>query len=74
LNKPAAVVRRDIIASTGPTIYGLKRMDRVRSPQGEVFVFLGVCDGLAYVERENKGKGEPFLKIDSEEFAAWKKA
>lgn len=72
-NKPIAVVRRDIIASTGPGIYGIKRMDKVRSPRGETFTFLGVCDGVAHAERDDKTKGEPFVEIDSEEFAGWRK-
>ena len=72
-NKPNAVVRRDIMASTGPGIYGIKRMDKVRSPKGEIFTFLGVCDGIAHVERDDKTKGEPFLEVDSEEFAKWRK-
>jgi len=72
-NKPIAVVRRDIIASTGPGIYGIKRMDKVRSPKGEIFVFLGVCDGIAHVERDDKSKGQVFVEVDSEEFAGWRK-
>lgn len=69
--KPAAVVRRDIIASTGPSIYGLKRMEKVRRPGGEVFIFLGVSDGVAYLERDDKTKGEPFIEVDSEELRDW---
>ena len=74
LKKPLAVIRRDIIASTGPTIYGIKRMDKVASPKGERFAFLGVSDGVAYLEREDKTRGETILEVDSEEFGAWKKA
>ena len=73
LKKPLAVIRRDIIASTGPTIYGLTRMDKVVSPKGERCAFLGVCDGVAYLEREDKAKGEPIIEVDSGEFAIWKK-
>ena len=73
LRKPMAVVRRDIIANTGPNIYGLKRMDKVRSPDGETFTFLGVSEGVVHVEREDKTKGEPFVEVDSEEFADWPK-
>jgi hypothetical protein len=72
-NKPIAVVRRDIVASTGPGIYGIKRMDKVRSPKGEAFTFLGVCDGIAHVERDDKTRGASFMEIDSEEFSAWRK-
>lgn len=72
--KPVAVVRRDIIASTGPTIYGINRMDKVRSPKGEIFTFLGVCDGVAHVERDDKTKGKAFEEIDSSDFSSWKRA
>jgi len=71
--KPIAVVRRDIIANTGPGIYGIKRMDKVRSPKGENFTFLGVCDGIAHVELDDKTKGLPFMEVDSEVFEKWKK-
>jgi hypothetical protein len=73
LQKPIAVVRRDIIAATGPGIYGMQRQDKVRSPQGEIFTFLGVCDGIVYVERNDKAKGKPFEEVDSEVFAKWRK-
>ncbi len=72
-DKPLAVIRRDIMASTGPGIYGIKRSDKVKSPKGEFFIFLGVCDGIAYVEREDKTKGEAFLEIDTEDFEDWRK-
>ena len=72
LPKPIAVIRRDMIASTGPGIYGIKRLDKVKSPSGEVFTFLGVCDGICHVEREDKTKGAPFVEVDSEDFAKWK--
>ncbi len=61
------------MASTGPSIYGTKRLDKVRSPKGEVFTFLGVSEGVVHVEREDKTKGKPFEEIDSEEFQRWKK-
>jgi hypothetical protein len=73
LNKPIAVMRRDIMAATGPSIYGTKRMDKVKAPGGEVFTFLGVCDGICHVERDDKTKGTPFMEIDSEDFMRWKK-
>jgi hypothetical protein len=73
LQKPIAVVRRDIIAATGPGIYGIQRHDKVRSPQGETFTFLGVCDGIAYLERDDKLKGKAFEEVDSELFAKWRK-
>lgn len=74
MSKPLAVVRRDIVAATGPSIYGIKRNDRVVSPKGETFVFLGVSEGIAHVERVDKAKGEPFVEVDSGEFSKWKKA
>lgn len=73
MDKPSAVVRRDIISSTGPGIYGITRMDKVKSPTGEIHTFLGVCDGIAHVERDDKSKGNPFVEVDSEVFAKWKK-
>ena len=73
MSKPTAVVRRDTIASTGPSIYGIKRMDKVRSPEGVVYTFLGVSEGVAYLERDDKSKGEPFVEIDSDVFSKWKK-
>ncbi|MFQ3549099.1 MAG: hypothetical protein SNJ70_05060 [Armatimonadota bacterium] len=73
MNKPTAVRRKEIIANTGPSLYGVNRLDRVRSPKGEIFTFLGVCDGIAYIEREDKTKGEPFIEIESENFETYKK-
>ena len=73
MQKPIAVVRRDIIAATGPGIYGIQRQDKVRSPQGETFTFLGVCDGIVYLERDDKLKGKAFEEVDSELFAKWRK-
>ncbi|MCX6343964.1 MAG: hypothetical protein NT018_02675 [Armatimonadetes bacterium] len=72
-DKPIAVIRRDIMASTGPSIYGIKRSDKVKSPKSELFTFLGVCDGIAHVEREDKTKGEPFMEIETEDFEDWQK-
>lgn len=72
--KPIAVMRRDIVANTGPTIYGIKRNDKVRSPKGEIFTFLGISEGVAHVERDDKTKGQPFVEVDSGEFSKWQKA
>ena len=72
-SKPTAVIRRDIIASTGPGIFGIKRMDKVLSPKKEIFTFIGVCDGIAHVERDDKTKGPAFEEIDSDLFKNWKK-
>lgn len=73
MRKPLAVQRRDYLASSGPSIYGIKRMDRVTSPEGEVFIFLGVREGHVYLEREDKTRGEPFLDLDSSAFSRWSK-
>lgn len=72
--KPLAVLRRDIIANTGPSIYGIKRNDKIISPKGERFTFLGVGEGLAYLERDDKTKGEPIIELESEELSRWKPA
>jgi hypothetical protein len=68
-----AVERRDYIAKSGPSIYGIKRMEKVVSPQGEMFTFLGVREGEVFLEREDKTKDEPFLTVDSSEFSKWTK-
>lgn len=73
MNKPVAVQRRDYLATTGPSIFGIKRMDKILSPRGEVFTFLGVKDGKVYMERDDKAKGEPFMIIDSSDFSSWQK-
>lgn len=61
------------MASTGPSIYGIKRNDKVLSPDGEQFVFLGVSEGVVHVERVDKSKGQPFVEVDSSAFNKWKK-
>lgn len=71
MNKPLAVQRRDYIANSGPALLGVKRMEKVRSPQNEVFVFLGVREGEAILEREDKTKGQPFIIIDSSDFVKY---
>lgn len=73
MNRPTAVVRRDIMASTGPSIYGINRLDRVRSPAGEEFTFLGVAEGIAHLERIDKTRGEAFVEVESDVFGKWKK-
>lgn len=72
-SKPTAVVRRDIIANTAPTFSGVKRMEKIRSPKGEIFTFLGVCDGVAHLERDDKTKGAAFEEVESDSFRSWKK-
>lgn len=73
-DKPSAVVRRDIISNTAPSFAGFNRMDKVRSSKGEIFIFLGVCDGMAHLERIDKTKAPIFEEIDSDVFRSWKKA
>ena len=73
MRKPLAVQRRDYIASTGSIIFGIKRMDKVAPPSGELFTFLGVKDGQVYLERDDKTKGEPFEIIDSSDFSRYTK-
>lgn len=73
LEKPTAVVRKEIVSSTGPSIYGINRMDKVRSPKGEIFTFLGVCDGIAHLERETRTADGTFVEIDSSDFNRYKK-
>lgn len=71
--KPLAVQRREYISNSGPTIFGINRLDKVVSPEGERFIFLGARDGEAVVEREDKTKGTPFLTVDSSDFTKWRK-
>ena len=73
LNKPTAVIRRDIMASTGPSVWGIKRMDKVSSPAGKHYLFLGVCDGVVHLESLDKNAQEPFIEIESEDFGSWQK-
>jgi hypothetical protein len=73
VDKPTAVVRKEIVTSTGPSIYGINRMDKVRSPRGEVFTFLGVCDGIAYLEREVRTAEGTFVELDSSDFSKYKR-
>jgi len=73
MRKPIAVQRRDYLTNTGPSLFGIKRIDKVISPQGEIFTFLGVKEGEVYMERDDKTKGEPFMIIDSSEFSKWQK-
>lgn len=72
-DRPTAVVRKEIMNSTGPSIYGTQRLDKVRSPKGEVFTFLGVCDGIVHLEQEVEGGPSKFLEMDSSDFSKYKK-
>ena len=72
MEKPLAVQRRDYLANSGPSLFGVTRMQKVVSPEGEVFVFLGVHEGQVYLEREDKKKAPPFLEIETSEFRDYK--
>jgi hypothetical protein len=61
------------MANSGPSIFGIKRLDKVLSPSGEILIFLGVKDGEIYLEREDKTKGEPFVVLESSEFSRYTK-
>jgi hypothetical protein len=50
---------------------GVKRMDKVRSSSGEIFIFLGVKEGEVILEREDKTKGQAFVIIDSSDFSKY---
>lgn len=67
-----AAERRSILASTGPDAMGYKRFDRVQNRKGEVYIFLGVRDGEAHLERAD-GKEPVFIKIETVEFQYWKR-
>ena len=63
--------RREIIAKTGANILGIKRYDKIKSPEGEIFTFLGVSDGIAYMERDNKLKTPIFIEVDTFDMERW---
>lgn len=49
-------------------------MDKVISPHGEVFIFIGAREGEVILEREvKKLNTEPFIKLDSSEISKWAK-
>jgi hypothetical protein len=73
MEKPLAVQRRDYLANSGPSLFGIARMQKVVSPKGEVFIFLGAREGQVFLEREDKKKGSPFVEIDSSEFRNYTK-
>jgi hypothetical protein len=73
MRKPLAVQRREYMASTGPTLFGMKRLDKCVSPKGQTCLFLGARDGEVYLECEDKAMVDPFIKVDSDEFRQWKK-
>ncbi|MBO4547955.1 MAG: hypothetical protein J5758_01950 [Abditibacteriota bacterium] len=71
MRKNIAAERREVMASTGPEGMGFKRFDRVKSPGGESYIFIGIRDGEAYVERCD-GKDPLFRKVDAFDFQYWK--
>ncbi len=72
MRRNTAAERRAFLASTGPEGMGFKRFDRVASPQGVAYIFLGIRDGETYLERADGG--EPlFVKVDNFKFQYWKK-
>ena len=73
MRKPLAVQRREYLTNSGPSIFGITRMDKVVSPNGEIFILLGVREGKIYLEREDKTKGEPFETIDTSAFLSFTK-
>lgn len=73
MRKPVAVQRREYLSSTGPSIFGIKRMDKVASPQGQRYTFLGVKEGQIYLESDDKTKADPFLIVETGEFSKWNK-
>jgi hypothetical protein len=72
-DKPIAVQRKIFMDNSGPSLFGIARMQKVGTPNGEVFTFLGVRDGVAYLEREDKTKGDPFVEVDSSDFRNYTK-
>ena len=72
-DKPIAVQRKAYMDNSGPALFGIARMQKVAQPRGEVFTFLGVRDGVAYLEREDKTKGDPFVEVDSSDFRNYTK-
>ncbi|MDO8587989.1 MAG: hypothetical protein Q7T82_13250 [Armatimonadota bacterium] len=73
MDKPLAVQRKIYMDNSGPSLFGITRMQKVVSPKGEVFTFLGVHEGIVHLEREDKKKGPPFVEIDSSDFRDYAK-
>ncbi|MBR4748249.1 MAG: hypothetical protein IK083_01575 [Abditibacteriota bacterium] len=71
MRRNTAAERRELMASTGPEGMGFKRFDRVRSPRGVEYIFIGIRDGEACVERCD-GKDPLFEKVDAFDFQYWK--
>ena len=65
---PLAVQRKRYVANSGPSLFGVARMQKVVSPAGEVFVFLGAREGQVFLERVDKQKQAPFLELETSEF------
>jgi hypothetical protein len=73
LDKPIAVQRKQYLDNSGPSLFGIAKLQKVASTSGEVFTFLGVRDGVAYLEREDKTKGPAFVEVDSDDFRDYTK-
>ena len=68
MDVPLAVQRKRYMDRSGPSLFGTARMQKVVSPAGEVFVFLGAREGQVFLERDDKKKGPPFVEIESSDF------
>jgi hypothetical protein len=73
MDKHLAVQRKLYMENSGPSLFGISRMQKVVSRKGEVFTFLGVHEGIVHLEREDKTKGEPFEEVDSSDFREYAK-
>lgn len=73
MDKPIAVQRKQYLDNSGPSLFGITKLQKVVSPKGNVFTFLGVRDGVVFLEREDKTKGAAFVEVDSDDFQAYKK-
>jgi len=71
--KNSAVTRRELSAKTAPSAMGYNRYDRVVDSKGEVFIFIGIVDGTAHLERENKAKEPIFIEVDTFDLQAYSK-
>ena len=67
-------IRRDYAAKTGPKACGFERYDKIKDKSGNIYIFIGVCDGVAVIEAEKKAENkDPFIKIESEELSRYSK-
>jgi hypothetical protein len=73
MDVPVAVQRKRYMDSSGPSLLGVTRLDKVVGPGGEVFTFLGSRDGIVYLQRDDKTKGPAFVEVDSSDFRHYPK-